>query len=209
MGIAIAKLDDWLEAQDTLPEFRQAIISRLRSWHQSGPTAATDYDWPGVNEAIQLQDHLGWLALFDGVVPDQWIDLQQNYFEWLGKRNTGFRWATSLIQKLLLLSWDMWKDRQKAWKDPTSVASVAQNQDLDDQIRQVYASDRSTWSTRDRRWCRRPTEDVCSLASDVKLVWLAHVAATTARIARRQNPGLELERRLMRCFLNRRPLQPP
>jgi hypothetical protein len=41
----------------------------------------------------------------------QWKAVQQRYYEWLGKRNTGKKWAMALIQKVWDVSWDMWDHR--------------------------------------------------------------------------------------------------
>jgi hypothetical protein len=203
--MAISKLDDWMQSADTLPDLRSAIIQRMRQWHQDLPFTPADFAWPGVNEAVTLQDLLGWQSLFDGTITESWTELQHNYFEWRDKRNTGLRWATSLIHKCLLISWDLWKDRQKAWKDPTSIASAAHNNALDTRIHAAFAIDRATWTVRDRRWFRRSSDEVCLRCIEAKTTWLAHVDATVGRIARRQHPGLALERRLMRRFLTRRP----
>jgi hypothetical protein len=67
-----------------------------------------------------------------------WIDIQQAYFVWRDKRNTGQRWATALLEQFWKISWDMWKNRADAWKDSTSSAGTAENARLNREIRDQF-----------------------------------------------------------------------
>ena len=57
--------------------------------------------------AIDTQDRIGWLAFFEGCIAVEWA-VQEAHFIWLGRRNTGKRWATSLIVKLWEVATDLW-----------------------------------------------------------------------------------------------------
>jgi hypothetical protein len=63
--------------------------------------AVTQYDRWGTQHAHREQDSI---AL-------KWSDAQQGYIDSLQKKNTGCRWAISVIQKALDVSWDMWEQR--------------------------------------------------------------------------------------------------
>jgi hypothetical protein len=42
-----------------------------------------------------------------GRISLHWRDVQQHYYELLGSRNMGKKWATALIQKVWEVSWDL------------------------------------------------------------------------------------------------------
>jgi hypothetical protein len=49
-----------------------------------------------------------------GRISIEWKVVQQAYYyEWLGKHNTGKKWALALIQKTFEVSWDMWDHRNE------------------------------------------------------------------------------------------------
>ena len=62
--------------------------------------------------AAQLhQDAIGWFGLMTGHASMLWAPLQQERFEKLGVLNTGERWLSMLLKRLMMTSWDMWSDR--------------------------------------------------------------------------------------------------
>ena len=69
---------------------------------------------PGLLQAIAAQDRIGWLAFFEGCIAVKWAGVQEAHFLWLGRRNTGKQWATSLVVKLLEVAWDLWDHRNEA-----------------------------------------------------------------------------------------------
>ena len=66
------------------------------------------------------QDHIGWKLFMEGCISTEWKGIQQTYFRWLGRRNTGRRWAELLITKLLGISWDMWDHRNRVRHAPNN-----------------------------------------------------------------------------------------
>ncbi len=108
----MSKLATWLTKSLTLPDIKKAIISRLKAWHANeaiGPVP--DYNWPGVNDLVRNQDLVGWRVFLEGGILHDWAAKQQEYYDWLQKRNTGKRWITTLIKKLWQISWNMWEHR--------------------------------------------------------------------------------------------------
>ena len=63
---------------------------------------------PDTQTAFDNQDGIGWQALLEGAPAKGWSDAQQRYYDALGKRNTGERWLTAIIQKLWDVAWDLW-----------------------------------------------------------------------------------------------------
>jgi hypothetical protein len=108
---SMTKLQTWMESTNTMPELQTALITRLRQWKgetNDNPTFSTHC---GLRAAILHQDEIGWYNFLMGRISLQWKEVQQRYYEWLGRRNTGKKWATALIQKVWEVSWDMWDHR--------------------------------------------------------------------------------------------------
>ena len=69
-------LDDWMIKKSTHPDLVNAISQALNAWHTSSTTPAVISTWTGVTEAILDQHTLGWHKLFDGIVANSWIAVQ-------------------------------------------------------------------------------------------------------------------------------------
>jgi hypothetical protein len=87
----------------TMPELTTAILRSLQAWphplhgrpiHQS---TTTRY---GLWLALLEQNHLGWYSFLMGKLSIRWQGVQQQYFTWLKRRNTGKAWVKALIQKV-------------------------------------------------------------------------------------------------------------
>jgi hypothetical protein len=197
---SLSKLDIWLRKAATMPDLRNAILSRLRSWRANEEFQVPSYTWPGVNNLLQQQDLIGWRAFLEGAILQQWAAKQQEYYTWLQRRNTGRRWITTLIKKLWEISWDMWEQRNGELTNPESPASLREHARLDALISTEYA-DIITLTLRDRRWFRRSKEVIATETIDYKKQWLESVSLARARFARRQPTNLQAQRAAMRNFL--------
>jgi hypothetical protein len=174
-------LANWLTKLLTLPDLWTAILSRLTAWQaQAEVLPLPAYNWPGVNDIVWKQDRVGWRVFLEGGVLQDWAAKQQEYFEWLNKRNTGKRWITTLIKKLWQISWTMWDHRNKESKNPESPDPLQAHNRLDALITQQY-KDLSTLATRDRRWFRRPKEVLFTEPIEYKQQWLESVLLARAR----------------------------
>ena len=54
---------------------------------------------------------MGWEPFIRGFVASQWSLAQHCHLQHLQSRKAGKRWLTCLIQKLWMVSWDMWRFR--------------------------------------------------------------------------------------------------
>ena len=125
-------LDDWMVKKSTHPDLVVAISQALKAWHTSSPTPAVVSSWTGVTKALLDQDNLGWHKLFDGIVANLWIEVQDRYYIWLRKRNIGRRWLSAFVSKLWTIAWDMWKHRMKVLEEGSSYTQMLQNLQLDE-----------------------------------------------------------------------------
>jgi hypothetical protein len=97
---------NWLTSIHTAIEVNFWIIRRLTKWRSLIPFSVVHMIRPGLLQAIKAQDSFGWLAFFEGCIA-VWAGVQEAHFIWLGRRNTGKRWATSLVVKLWEIAWDL------------------------------------------------------------------------------------------------------
>jgi hypothetical protein len=110
--LSITSLDQWLTKVLTLPDLQKAIITCLRAWrNQDNNYPNPSYNWPGVNDIILDQDIVGWQSFLEGCILHSWAAKQQEYYNWIKRRNTGKRWITTLIKKLWEISWNMWEQQ--------------------------------------------------------------------------------------------------
>jgi hypothetical protein len=201
---SLAKLDEWLSKSSTMPALRSAIINRLKAWHQSSATAAPSYSWPGVNDLIYTQTLVGWQAFLEGGVLKEWAAKQQEYYDWLARKNTGKRWTTTLIKKLWEISWNMWEHRNGELHNPASPATLREHARLDALITLDYGNTRRL-CRKDRRWFRRPLAVLFTETLEYKSQWLESVKLARARYSRRHRQDLTIERTAMREYLRRQP----
>ena len=86
------------------------------------------FDQWGTQLAVREKDGIGWYQLLLRGITLKWSDSQQRYIDSLQKKNTGRRWAISLIQKALDVAWDMWAQRNEIMQNtlhPRAAAEVA------------------------------------------------------------------------------------
>jgi hypothetical protein len=134
----------------TLPELQTAIISRIQTVRtEEDALPVPTYAWPGINDLILKQDVVGWRNFMEGGILYKWAAKQQEYFDWIQRRNTGKRWLTTLIKKLWEIPWNMWEQRNGELKNPASPASLREHARLDAAITQEY-TDTTTLAQRDR-----------------------------------------------------------
>jgi hypothetical protein len=200
--LSLASLDQWLTKAMTLPDIQKAILQRLHAWQNADELRATPYNWPGVNDIVLTQDTIGWRTFLEGGVLHAWAAKQQEYYNWIKRRNTGKRWIITLIKKLWEVSWNMWEQRNGKLKNPESPASLREHARLDALIASNY-EDVSTISRKDRRWFRRLKEILFTESLEYKHQWLESVRLACIRYSRRHRTSTQAQRALMRQTFRR------
>jgi hypothetical protein len=106
------ELVGWMKRRKTHPEIVKVISARIRSW-RAGTRHSSMHRLRlrGLRDVVRGQDSLGWNAAFEGKWHKGWAEIQQEYYSYLGMRQTGRRWLISIITKLFDVSWDLWMDR--------------------------------------------------------------------------------------------------
>jgi hypothetical protein len=93
----------------------------------------------------------------------QWKVVQQCYFEWLRKHNTGKKWATALIQKVWEVLWDMWDHRNKVRLKTITPAEQQYIMALNALVMDGYERGTSGLRVKDQHWLVKPkATNLCS-----------------------------------------------
>ena len=98
--LLMSTFSKWLELVHTAKDMTCSIIQRLIEWRSSEPFSRAQSNMPGLLQAINAQDRIGWLAFLEGCIAVKWAGVQEAHFLWLSGQNTGKQWAASLVVKL-------------------------------------------------------------------------------------------------------------
>ena len=200
---SIARLDIWLQQSHTLPALREFICNKLLKWKR-GEDLQVDCSLPPLLfQAIQEQSLIGWHAFLEGRASKLWASVQQGHYESLGKRNTGHRWLSLLIRKLLDVAWDQWEHRcgQVHQREET-----AHDQSIRQAVEDALREGPEQLTGRDRKYFQFP-DRVRALSTSKKAGWLANVDAAFRRLEFRnaqRRSFQQAERACMRAWLQGR-----
>ena len=112
----LTTLEGWLTQVNTHPILITFLTTGLRSWHaepQGTELSLREFEHP-LHLALQSQLDTGWYALLCGLVTKHFESVQTGYYQQLGLRNSGRRWAIRLIGKLWQITHSMWCHRNEA-----------------------------------------------------------------------------------------------
>jgi hypothetical protein len=215
-ALLMSSFSAWLETVHTANDVTYWIIQRLTEWRSSEPLSVAYTDMPGLLEAIAAQDLIGWLAFFEGCIAIEWAGVQEAHFIWLGRRNTGKRWATSLVVKLWEIAWDLWDHRNQVKHNLETAQDLARRDSILIQVRSEYSFGRAGLPRRDWRLFKRPLLSLLDTSLHYLDAWLLRVTTarlrqsrrvetitdTTLTIAEEDLPNLVGPRRLFQDFLD-------
>ena len=103
-------LANWLH-DTTSPGLTSAIIEIMDAHRNKRPIHIQEL-WPDeVREAVTTQSTLGERAFIEGCLHKHWESIQAQYLEQTQSRRSPRRWMRLLIQKIWMVSWDMWDAR--------------------------------------------------------------------------------------------------
>ena len=168
-----------------MPELKTALLQRLRLWH-TPPTHHRRISLTslfGLRGAVEQQDQLGWYNFLMGRVGNQWVHVQQRYYEWLSRRNTGKAWVQALIQKVWSVSWDMWDHRNAIRLDTITPAQLRERAATNRRIVEEFALGPENIGIQDHHWFAKPLAHVLKYDPAHQSQWLASVELARYRHA--------------------------
>ena len=161
------------------------IVWRLIEWHSSKPLSPVRTDLPGLLQAIEAQDQVGWLAFFEGCIAVEWAGDHEGHFLWLGRRNTGKCWATSLVGKLWEVAWDLWDHRNQAKFNLETAQDIARRDSILLAVRSEYSFGQSSLPRWDWRLFKHPLLSLFASSLHYRDAWLLCVKTARSRQLRR------------------------
>ena len=193
---ALLRLDRWFAQKSTHPSLAAYILSALRAWRHGAPPPALASTVPHLSAAAAAQRLLGWDAAFEGRWSSLWASVQDEYFRFIGKRNTGRRWLSALIAFLWNTAWDLWEHRNG---HQVRRAQAQEQALLHEAIRQEYSRGNLGLDAPVQSLLRRPLEFRLRDTPGYQRLFLVRIQA-----ARRRRPYrlLAEQRRLFRRYFH-------
>jgi hypothetical protein len=174
-ALLVSSLSDWMVSVNTANYVVFWIIRRLTEWRSAEPHSPIHTDLPGLQQAIEAQYHIGWLAFFEGCIAVEWVGVQEAHFIWLGRRNTGKRWATSLIIKLWEVAWDLWNHCNQIKYNIETAQDLARCDLIKSTVRLEYAFGRSGLPRRDWHLFKHPLRSLLESSLHYLDAWLLRI----------------------------------
>jgi hypothetical protein len=80
-------------------------------WKTNTPKKALRTMEHDLQELQDVQDDIGWDKFMFGNISVLCQEIQVQYFQEIGKQNSGLRWTSALIQNIWQVAWDQWEHR--------------------------------------------------------------------------------------------------
>jgi hypothetical protein len=105
--ISLETLGKDLAKRHTHPGLARFLLSRLLGWKTRTPMKALQPIEHDLQELQDARDDIGWDEFMFENIYVLWQEVQAQYFQEIGKQNSGLRWTSSvIIQKIWLVAWD-------------------------------------------------------------------------------------------------------
>ena len=199
---ALLRLDQWLARQFTNPVAARAILLRLHEWVTRQSPSPITTTVPFLSEALEHQECLGWEATLYGFWAPEWAEMQDVYYRFIGRRNTGRRWLSQLIVQIWNTAWDLWEHRNGVLQEVEQERIRRQRLEA---IRSLYANPPSRLTPALRLLLRRPLPQRLQDSQQSQEAFLRRFTNTTTRPLLR---NLRIQQSRFRTFF-RPPPSPP
>jgi hypothetical protein len=181
----------WMESEDTDPAIISALLLGLAFWRSLRPgerrlhallRKGNELLRSRARQHYVRQQHvIGWRAVMEGRLAIEWRQAQERY--WLGHGHVKDvrRWATMLVQRLLLISWDFWDHRNHVLHGTEMSLAV---QPIDLRIQALYQRGPLSVLLHCRSLFRIPLTSLFRRPLPYKMDW--HMTIETSLAAQRQ-----------------------
>jgi len=139
---AVQDLDKWLESVYTEPYLRHIIILFARYRGQASMTEVCRDSGSRFRTLSYRQDCIGWRRFMEGMIPRDFVMIQQRYLQTYHIRGSAARWAQQLMVKLLECTHGQWLYRNIMIHDKWSGAHAnARKEEIAQQIEEQFESE--------------------------------------------------------------------
>jgi hypothetical protein len=104
--ISLETLGKDLAKLHTHPGLTRFLLSRLLEWKKMTSRKALRPMENDLQELKDAQDEIGWDKFMFGNIYALWQEVQAQYFQEIGKQNSGLRSTGALIRKIWQVAWD-------------------------------------------------------------------------------------------------------
>ena len=175
------KLSTWMRSSQTHPEIQHSFLLLLNCWRHNTPC---NLSFPQtIRRAVSAQRRIGIQGLSEGLLSTDWAVLQQEYYQSIGSRRSGHRWASLLISELWVMGMKVWDFRNDVMHSPESVQSKAEAAKTDRAVRMEFEAGSSTLPASTQHLFSMSLTTLLSQSHVSKHHWLQTVR--TARAAQR------------------------
>ena len=133
-----------LEVLETAPIITRAIIGGLREVHKGATPSVYSCGTGSFDGSITIsgiirdQADIGWINFLCRRFSVQWKEAQKRHYLRIGSKKSPRLWAIAILEKLLMIRWDMWQFRNKALHSPTGPTAIASHHSLNHQISEEH-----------------------------------------------------------------------
>jgi hypothetical protein len=152
----------------------------------------------GAQEALQIQDGIGWDNFFEGCIATRWEHVQDAHYTWCRSRKSGRRWTIALIQKLWDVAWDLWEHRIGIVHAKEILHGMATT---DASIRAQFSRGPNGLPPRLHQLFSGSVDGILAASIVYRQRWLQRVTTARARAVRRQEDHYSAERHAMYAWL--------
>ena len=180
-------LRKWLEKHDTHLDLDEILCKRLLEWRNGEGLQPMVFSDPVLYRLLLKQDTIGWRACIDGLLVREWAAVQASYFEMIGSRRSGKRWAVASIKKLWDTAWDMWDHRNRVVHDNESGVRAIE---LRRAIREQFQLGSQGVTVQARRLFQGGVQKVLGYSIEAQEAWMRRIVAARTRFERQEADGL-------------------
>ena len=177
----------WLEKHDTHPDLVEILCKRLSEWRNGEGLQPMVFSDPVLYRLLLKQDTIGWRSCIEGLLVREWAVVQASYFEMIGSRRSGKRWAVALIKKLWDTAWDMWDHRNRVVHD---IESGVHAIELRRAIREQFQLGSQGVTVQARRLFQGGVQKVLGYSIEAQEAWMRRIVAARTRFERQEADGL-------------------
>jgi len=113
----------------------------------------------------------------EGCVSLQWQEEQDRFWKAFKSRKSSKQWTTELIKCLIMTVWDMWQHRNEALHESEQNKQEIVEDNINQQIQQVYVQDTSQFPQAARLLMKQPLQYLLRLPASYKCQWMATLVA--------------------------------